>query len=308
MSTILAPGRVKQNVSSGVLVKIAHITDLHVQAAPRLGEMTGKRLLGTANLYVLGRRTKFSLSAQEAAIASVVAAEPDVVVFTGDLTAQALDAEFSLARTLLEPILSRFPTVMIPGNHDTYVREKTPGDRMRELFGKWMGPEMPALHVHGDAAFICIETCRCHPLSSGWTPEEQLAEAATKLQNIQDKFTFLCLHYPLLGRHGEPYGPSTRALANADAVREWVNTTPGINAIVHGHEHHGFKTNISGPNGPVTILNPGATGYAHLPEQNRTSHLCFYTVEDGKMTGLERLLFDGTSFSPEPGGAFSTGR
>ncbi|MGB0638779.1 MAG: metallophosphoesterase family protein [Myxococcota bacterium] len=289
-------------------MKIAHITDLHVQAAPRLGEMTGKRLLGTANLYVLGRRTKFSLAAQEAAVASVVEEEPDVVVFTGDLTAQALDAEFSRARVLLDPILSRFPTVMIAGNHDTYVREETPGDRMRELFGEWMGTGMPALHVYGDVAFICIETCRCHPLSSGWTPEEQLVEAGALLQDLEDKFTFMCIHYPLLGRRGEPYGPSTRALANGDQVRKWVNTTPGINAIVHGHEHHGFTTDISGPNGPVTILNPGASGYAHLPDQNRTSHLCFYTIDDGKLTGMERLLFDGTSFNREPGGAFSSGR
>ena len=70
-------------------MKIAHITDIHVQAPPRLSEMTGKRLLGTANLYLLGRKSKFSAQAAEAAVASVVAAEPDIVVFTGDLTAQA---------------------------------------------------------------------------------------------------------------------------------------------------------------------------------------------------------------------------
>ena len=73
------------------------------------------------------------------ALDQALSIDPDVVVMTGDLTAQALDAEFSEARALLDPILSRFPTVMIPGNHDTYVRESTPGDRMRELFGQWMG-------------------------------------------------------------------------------------------------------------------------------------------------------------------------
>ena len=289
-------------------VKIAHITDVHVQAPPRLSEMTGKRLLGTANLYLLGRKSKFSLAAQEAAVAAVVEAEPDVVVFTGDLTAQALDAEFSAARELLDPILSRFPTVMIPGNHDTYVREQIPGERMRDLFGQWMGPGTPALIEHGDVAFVTLETCRCHPLSSGVTPTEQLEEAAALVQKAGDKYTFLCIHYPLVGRRGEPYGPATRALSNGDLVRDWVSQTAGIDAIVHGHEHHGYRTELPGPTKPVTVLNPGASGYAFLPDQDRTSHLCFYTVDEGELKHIERLRFDGERFNPEPGGAWASGR
>ena len=289
-------------------MKIAHITDIHVQAPPRLRDMTGKRLLGTANLYLLGRKSKFSLAAQEAAVQAVVEAEPDVVVFTGDLTAQALDAEFSAARAILDPILSRFPTVMIPGNHDTYVREETPGDRMRDLFGAWMGDGTPSLLRYGDVAFVTLETCRCHPLSSGITPSAQLDVATELLGQTQQMFTFLCIHYPLVGRHGEPYGPATRALANAEAVRQWVSETAGIDAIVHGHEHHGFRAELPGPAGPVTVLNPGASGYSYLPDQDRTSHLCFYTIENQALAGVKRLRFNGERFEPEPGGAWATGR
>ena len=287
---------------------IAHITDLHVQASPRLRDLTGKRIVGTANLYLLGRRSKFSPSAQAAAVQAVVDKQPDAVVFTGDLTAQSLDAEFSAARRLIDPILSRFPTVMIPGNHDTYVRERTPGSRMRELFGEWMGDGMPNLQRVGDVAFLSLETCRCHPLSSGFTPEAQLAVAKDLLAGNDAAYTFLCIHYPLLGRHGEPYGPATRALSNAETVRAFVGETPGIDAIVHGHEHHGFRTQIEGPNRTVDILNPGASGYAHLPAQDRTAHLCFYTVDGGNLTDVERLRYDGQQFVAEPGGAFATGR
>ncbi len=289
-------------------MKIAHITDIHVQAPPRLSEMTGKRLLGTANLYLLGRKSKFSADAAKAAVATVVAAEPDVVVFTGDLTAQALDAEFSAARELLDPILSRFPTIMIPGNHDTYVREHTPGDRMRELFGEWMGDPMPSAEIHNGVRFVRLETCRCHPLSSGWTPEEQVESLHQVLTETEAQFTFLCIHYPLLDRKGEPYGPATRALANGEQVRQAIQTVPGIDAILHGHEHHGFRTQLNGLTGPIEILNPGASGYAYLPHQNRTSHLCVYTVEGTRLANVERFTFDGTQFVPETGGAFATGR
>jgi 3',5'-cyclic AMP phosphodiesterase CpdA len=289
-------------------LKIAHITDIHVQAPPRLAEMTGKRMLGTANLYLLGRKSKFSTEAQKAAVATVLAEDPDIVVFTGDLTAQALDAEFSAARELLDPILSRFPTIMIPGNHDTYVRESTPGDRMRDLFGDWMGKPMPSAEIHHGIRFVRLETCRCHPLSSGWTPSDQLDKLKQVLAETEAPYTFLCIHYPLLDRKGAAYGPSTRALANAEDVRQFIHSTPGIDAILHGHEHHGFRTQIDGPNGPVDILNPGATGYAHLPQQDRTAHLCLYTVHEQSLSTVERLTFDGTQFVPEPGGAFATGR
>ncbi len=289
-------------------MKIAHLTDIHVQTAPHLRELTAKRLLGTANLYVLGRRSKFSESAQAAAVQATLAEDPDVVVFTGDLTAQALDAEFAAARALLDPILSKYSTVMIPGNHDTYVRENTPGDRMRELFGPWMGGEMPTVHDMGEVAFLCVETCRCHPLSAGWTPPEQLEAATEALAGIGDQFVFLCIHYPLLGRRGEPYGPRTRALANADIFREFLAGASGVGAVLHGHEHHGFRTEIQTADGPVPILNPGATGYACIPERDRTAHMNIYEVEEGALVDVRRLSFDGESFKPETGGAYATRR
>lgn len=289
-------------------MKIVHLTDIHVQTAPQLRELTAKRLMGTTNLYLLGRRSKFSEESQRAAVAATLSEDPDVVVFTGDLTAQALDAEFAGARALLDPILSQTPTVMIPGNHDTYVRETTPGERMRELFGGWMGDGMPAVHDFGEVVFLSMETCRLHPLSSGWTPPEQFAQAEALLAAHKDRFVFLCIHYPLLGRGGEPYGPATRALANGARFREWLSGVRGINAILHGHEHHGFTVDIQTGDGPVPILNPGASGYARIPEQDRTAHMNIYEVASGEIKDLRRLTFNGEAFVPESGGPYASGR
>jgi len=289
-------------------VKIVHLTDLHVQTRPRARDLVGKRLIGTTNLYLLGRRTKFSPVVQQAAVEAAVAEDPDVVVITGDLTAQALDAEFAAARELLEPILTRFPTVVLPGNHDTYVRETVPGERMREVFRPWMGDHMPWLHVHGEVAFVALETCRAHPLSSGHTPPAQLDPALELIGQAGDRFVFLCLHYPLRGRRGEPYGPPSRALSNAAAVEAMLQRTGGVDAVLHGHEHHGFRTQVDTGGGPIPILNPGASGYAHLPDQDRTAHLNVYTVDDGQLAGVRRLRFMDGTFAEEPGGAYATGR
>jgi len=289
-------------------MKIVHITDLHYQVPPRLTELRGKRLLGSVNLYLLGRHSKFSREAQDAAVARTLIESPDVVVFTGDLTAQALDSEFSEARRALDPILSRFPTVMIPGNHDTYVRESTPGLRMRELFGTWMGPSSPSLHHFGDVAFLGVETCRMHPLSSGLTPEGELDAASRHLKTVGHAFVFLCIHYPLRDRRGDPYGPRTRALSNAAEVEAFVEAHPQIDAVLHGHEHHGFETQLRFGARSVRIINPGASGYAYLPERNRTAHMNVYEVNGTGISSLRRLRFDGTTFIEEPGGAYATKR
>jgi 3',5'-cyclic AMP phosphodiesterase CpdA len=290
-------------------MRIVHLTDLHVQTTPHLGDLTPKRVLGTVNLYVLGRRTKFSRAAQRAAIAATVDASPDLVVFTGDLTAQALESEFEDSRTMLEPVLSRFPTVMIPGNHDTYVKEPQVGDAMRRLFDRWMGGPLPTLHRFGDVAFLAVETCRPHPLSAGYTDPRQLIRARELLASIEgEPFVFLTIHYPLCDRRGNKYGPPTRALSNADDVQEFLRSTDRIAAVIHGHEHHGYRTTLPKRSGSVPVLNPGSSGYAYTPDNDRTAHLNIYEVDARGLHDVRRLRFDGTRFGPEPGGAYATGR
>jgi 3',5'-cyclic AMP phosphodiesterase CpdA len=290
-------------------MRVVHLTDIHVQARPHLQDLTPKRVLGTVNLYVLGRRTKFSRVAQRAAVAAAVDASPDLVVFTGDLTAQALETEFEEAREILEPVLARFPTVMIPGNHDTYVKEARVGDAMRRHFGRWMGEPLPTLHRFGDVAFLAVETCRPHPLSAGHTDPRQLVRARELLDTMEGSpFVFLTIHYPLCDRRGGTYGPPTRALGNAHELQRFLRTTDRIHAVIHGHEHHGFRTTLPNRAGPIPVLNPGASGYAFLPERDRTSHLNVYDVDAGGLHDVRRLRFDGTRFSPEPGGAYATGR
>ena len=270
--------------------------------------MTGKRLIGSVNLYVLGRKSKFSAAVQRAAIEAAVQVQPDVVVFTGDLTAQALESEFEAARALMDPLLSRFPAVLIPGNHDTYVREAVPGERMRRWFGRWMGEQAPWLHTFDGVAFLYLETCRLDVLSRGLTPSQQLTDAQRLLEQAGDRFVFLCQHYPLLSRRGAPYGPATRALQNAQAVEAFLQGTDRIGAILHGHEHHGFRVDIPTGGGPRPILNPGASGYAFLPQHDRTAHLNIYEVDQNGIHDVQRLRYDGSAFTPEPGGAYATGR
>ena len=180
---------------------------------------------------------------------------------------------------------------------------------MRSYMGDWMMPTAPALKHFGGVSMLHIETCTARLLSAGWTELGQLAQADQLLQDAgsHSGFVFLCLHYPLRGRHGEPYGPWVRANPQAADIEAWLKERDDIGAVLHGHEHHGFRTSVEGATGPIPVLDPGAAGYAHLPAQKRTAHFNVYTVSDGVLEDVERFAFDGDRFVPEPGGAYATG-
>lgn len=290
-------------------MRVAHVTDIHVQVPPELSECFNKRFLGAANLYVAGRKSHFTRAVQERLVLDVAALQPDVIACTGDLTALATKAEFESAHELLAPLFGSVPTVLIPGNHDTYTPQAERERFIEERFGQWTGDgDWPRLHRVGDVAFVCVDVCRATGLvSSGSAPADQLQRLDAMLAELEASFVFLMLHYPLRDRRGEPYGPWTRNIENAAAIEEILGRHAArIGAILHGHEHHGFKTELpSEP--PVPILNPGSSGYADIPEKGRRAHFCVYTVSDGTLNDIERFAYDGQRFMPESGGAWASG-
>jgi 2',3'-cyclic-nucleotide 2'-phosphodiesterase (5'-nucleotidase family) len=98
--------------------RVIHFTDIHFQLAPTWRDMFGKRAWGTTHLYALGRATDFSIDVQRKVVQQIIAEQPDLVLFSGDVTAQALQTEYDLSRRELAPILRRFPTMMIQGIDD----------------------------------------------------------------------------------------------------------------------------------------------------------------------------------------------
>lgn len=284
-------------------MRVVHLTDLHCEARPTLGELANKRLLGAINLYVLGRADHFTRASVEGAVAAVVAAAPDLVVCTGDLTATATEAEFALARELLRPLTDRFPFLCLPGNHDVYTGESA--GRFARWFGEWsQGGRFPWSVTHGGVEFVLVDTAFPDWLSRG---RAEGLDALDALLAAGAAPAWVLLHYPLRDRHGAPYGPSTRNLINAAAVEAVLGRHPRVRAVLHGHEHHGYRTEIPTPHGPIPSLDPGASGYAWLPRRHRTAHLNVYDVaRDGGFT-VDRLAWDGSRFAPETGGAYATG-
>lgn len=287
-------------------MRVAHITDLHVELPPRASQLLSKRAIGAVNLYVLGRNAHFSRRTVEALVASVVEQAPDAVVCTGDLTATATPEEFSLAATLLEPLTSRFPFVCIPGNHDVYTRGSL--GRFKTWFGKWSNDgEYPFAVRLGDVRFVGVDVVRPDVLSRGFVPRDQVQRLRALLDAAHEPAVVM-IHYPLRGRHGLRYGPTSRALENAAELEDVLLSHARVVAVLHGHEHHGFHTTLPRDGGePLHILDPGASGYAWLPEKGRTAHFNVYDVGERGRLLVDRFAFDGTRFAPEVGGAYASG-
>lgn len=290
------------------MTTVVHITDLHFQCPPKGPELLHvKRLMGSTNLYLLGRKTKFNIDVQRAAIKKVIDLDPDLVIITGDITAQALDSEFDLARAELDPILSKLPTIMQAGNHDTYIT-KNPPDKMRTVFGKWMPNEGADLQMFGEIGVLCVESCQSNLLSQGFVQPESLEKATKLLAENSAQFTFFCMHYPLLDRRGNLYGPKTRAIANAEDVIDWLQNQSGMNAYLHGHEHHGYQTVLQLKDTTIPSINPGSSGYAHDTKKDRRAHLTRYSITGSSLHTIERFRYNDGHFEAEPGGAFQSKR
>ena len=282
-------------------MRVAHITDLHVEVVPRVGQLVGKRLIGAVNLYVLGRHTHFDVRTVEALVEAVVAVEPALVVCTGDLTATSTPEEFARAAVLLAPITRRFPFVVLPGNHDVYTAESV--GRFRETFGEWANDgELPFVRRFGGVDWVAVDSARPHWLSRGRVGPTALERLDTLLARDGEPAVVM-VHYPLRGRSGAPYGPATRNLEDATALEAVLARHPRVVAILHGHEHHGYRTTVGG----VPSYDPGASGYAWMPARRRTAHFNLYDVDETGIVGVERQAWDGTRFAPETGGAYATG-
>lgn len=294
-------------------MRIAHISDIHWQATPALGDLSPKRILGSLNLYVRGRYRHFTEEMQAQLVAHVVSLAPDAVFITGDLTAQALQSEFAMAREALDPILSRFPTLVIPGNHDVYTRGAERSQRIRDLFSPWMGLErhecLARLDV-GDVTLLGLDSNRPLKLhASGVIPRRQLEvlEAVLSDPALAERHVLIGIHHPPVDRRGALYDGNHHGLLNAQELADTLSRVPKRpRAILCGHVHHGFRSRLAFEGGEVEVFDCGSSGYAFDQARDRAACMNVYGV--GEILAVERYRFDGAAFAPEPGGAYATGR
>jgi 3',5'-cyclic AMP phosphodiesterase CpdA len=294
------------------MLRIAHATDIHWMVPPPLRRLPGKRLLGSLNLYLKGRKTAFSREVQSALVQTIADEKPDVFVLSGDITAMALQSEFQVAKDALAPILEHIPSFVVPGNHDLYTIGAKRDHRIEQYFGDHMALNKNGVGVrdiHG-IRFIGLNPNKPGFFASGVVPQEQLLSLAETLEEPQSSALpiILVIHYPLMSPNGNIYDGIHHGLTNAaELISVLKKATAKPFMILHGHKHHGYRAQVDLESIQVPTINPGSSGMTRDERTNHTGAFNIYTIEKGTLSSISRYIWNGEAFLPEEGGPYCSG-
>jgi 3',5'-cyclic AMP phosphodiesterase CpdA len=293
-------------------MRILHMTDVHFLQPPPIKGLLGKRALGMANLYLAGRKSKFDATTLVGlAVDDALQWDADLFVFTGDLTALAVDREFVQGHQAFAPLLETMPSIMIPGNHDTYTREATRAARMEHYLGAYMaggqwntqesawsgaeglrgGVDWPVEFRLGDTTLVATNPCRPSLRATGRFGSGALrrAEAMTQAALGEGRQVVYLLHYPPLARDGSPYTHSGHCLEDVDELLASLRRAPP-SLVLHGHKHDAWRVDLQVVGSDVVpIFNCGTTS-AVSTTPSRTAGYFIYDLQGGQLRSVRRRM------------------
>ncbi|KAK4532260.1 hypothetical protein CCYA_CCYA11G3117 [Cyanidiococcus yangmingshanensis] len=256
--------------------RLLHFTDIHFHTPSISGSLpTVKEVLGYANLYLAGRRKAFDAPKAAAALIRLMKKiEPDLMIFSGDLTSTGTLSEFAMAYEHLRPLLQHStltktltqtrkvssrpaPLIMVAGNHDRYLHKNLYG--MELFFSEQMlggGPVSPrrfdftiqdaSADVRGLAntakplVIITLEHCRPSRWSNG---HHYIPGTLSRLESLLREHharSIVVGHYPVLEPDGRTlYERFGRSLTDVRELSCILRRYPPL-AYLCGHHHAGY--------------------------------------------------------------------
>ena len=200
--------------------------------------LLGKRLLGQTNLW-LRRRHQFDLSLLAPTLRRAVRTRPDLMLFSGDLTSTALEAEFEDVKAILTSLEDRPATLIVPGNHDRYTFAAARHRVIERAFPRDVPDCFPDVRSLNNAwRLLALDASVPRLLSSrGLVGASQQQEAATLVRSLSAEHGLVVLcHYPIT----VPDGIRSRwqhRLAEADALCDLMASSRARVIWLHGHVH-----------------------------------------------------------------------
>ncbi len=288
--------------------RLAHISDLHLASLQGIHalQLLNKRILGYAKWHI-SRKAKTDTTIAHILIDNLHEIKPDHTVITGDLTHLGLPDEFTGAIKWLEKLGTPENISLVPGNHDTYVREAWNATFQKLI--KYLKPQFsfrsscmpcslddifPTLEIIGPIALIGISTAvPCGPhLATGMISRYQLEKLENILQQLEgrDLFRTLFLHHPPV----EGVVKRRKALVNHAAL-ERIIKTHGCELILHGHSHKTTCSELKTSRGKAIVTGaPSITSAVRSNGKESAWFLHHITQEKTKTFSLvtERYVFN----------------
>ena len=250
------------------MVTLAHLSDVHLPALPRIpfAHLNLKRGLGLLNWHRKRHRVH-RMDTVDALLADLAHQGPDHIAVTGDLANLGLPEEHANALAWLQRLGPPSLVSVVPGNHDIYTRiGRDPGverwraymtsdDWGRTLTGRTAdGPlAFPYVRRLGDTALIGL--CSAVPtppfVAAGRLGEAQLA----RLPRLLDATHAAGLVRVVLIHHPPLPGQATRRRGLEDAAAlQGVLQRHGAELVLHGHNHRNMEARASWRGGAAVAL------------------------------------------------------
>lgn len=275
-------------------IRIGQLTDIHVADFADLGplDFVGKRATGWLN-YTQKRADEYDRRVLDSAVARLVGTAPDLVVVSGDLSNLGLRSELRAALGVLEPLRQAgIRTVVIPGNHDAYVRSSARG-QFEQVCAEWQqadarveGHAYPFVVRCGPVAVVCFDSGIPTPpmLAYGRVDDAQLARAAKLIQAEKAAgraIVFAVHHHATRAPHRRYEWP--RGMHNVANFRR-LAARADATLVMHGHNHYLHRRRMRGAESVcICGLSSSTTGRTEPPE--RVGQAGLYEVG---ASGLER--------------------
>lgn len=231
-------------------VMIAHLSDPHlpIKTPPGVQQLLNKRVLGYLN-WQSKRRHHHQSRLLRLITDDIALQAPDQILISGDLVNLGLPSEFDDAAQWLESLGSSARVMIVPGNHDTYVKapwDETLGKLGGYLTGTTREPLdtapvqdaaiFPSVRETGPVRIIGVNCAPSTPpfMATGAIDSEQLKRLKAILSKPQEAIqcTILMLHHPLI----KGVVASHKALRGLDEVLDELSDAD-IDLVLHGHAH-----------------------------------------------------------------------
>jgi hypothetical protein len=96
-------------------------------------------------------------------------------------------------------------------------------------------------------------------------------------------------HYPVLGPDGREYRRRGHCLSDLDELLGMLNRQPP-DMYLHGHRHQSYRAALHPPGARrIEVFGCGTTA-AHSADPAKTAGYFIYTIEDGRLEGVERRI------------------
>lgn len=188
--------------------------------------------------------------------------QPDVLVFSGDITQRARPAQFRAARAFADRLGA--PVLAVPGNHDIPLLDLW--TRLRHPYARYIaafGTDLEPVHRSPELMVVCVNTTRAWRHKHGEISGRQVDRVAQLLEGAESaQLRVVVVHQPVAVTRAEDL--SNRLRGHAAALERWA--AAGADLVMGGHIHLPYVMALEGLARPLWAVQAGTAVSSRVRE------------------------------------------